>query len=171
MQTVPAPVTAVACRADTPVGVFTALYQDGEIVRVLFPDEAPGAACGAFDDSLAFAAQMSEYFAGRRERFSLPLRISGTPFMRSVYAATMRIPYGRTAAYADVALAAGYPLAMRAVGTAMARTLLPILIPCHRVVHKAASKSAYRGGTGVKGYLLDLEARHAERRDDGSRSG
>lgn len=149
--------TNVACRAQTPMGVFTALYQDGEIVRVLFPDEIPGASYTIFDDALPFAGQMREYFLGQRRDFDLPLRLSGTPFMQEVYRATLRIPYGQTASYSQVALCAGYPLAMRAVGSALRRIPLPILIPCHRVVHKAAGKSAYRGGTDIKSYLLEME--------------
>ncbi len=93
----------VACRADTPAGIFTAVYQEGFIVRVLFPDEDLSAAYNTFDDTLPFAEQMAQYFAGKTKSFDLPLRISGTPFMQDVYRATLRIPYGRTAAYADVA--------------------------------------------------------------------
>jgi len=156
---------AVACRADTPVGIFTAIYLEGLIVRVLFPNEDLSAAYDKFDDTLPFAEQMAQYFAGNRKRFDLPLKISGTPFMQDVYRATLRIPYGRTASYADVALAAGYPLAMRAAGTALKRTPLPILIPCHRVVHKTASRSAYRGGTGLKDVLLELESLHVNGAD------
>jgi len=59
-----------------------------------------------------------------------------------------------------VALAAGYPLAMRAVGTAMKMNHLPLLIPCHRVVHKAAKIDAYRGGLDIKSFLLTREADH-----------
>lgn len=147
----------VACRADTPLGVFTALYEDGFIRRVLFPDEPCPQSFAFFDDSLPFALQINEYFAGKRRSFSLPMIIPGTPFRQSVYRATIDIPYGGTASYSAVALAAGYPLAMRAVGTAMKANQLPLLIPCHRVVHKAAKIEAYRGGLDIKSYLLTLE--------------
>lgn len=146
----------VACRADTPLGVFTALYEDGIIRRVLFPDEP--CPLSFFDDTLPFAVQVSEYFAGERRSFSLPVLIPGTPFRQSVYQTAINIPYGGTASYSAVALAAGYPLAMRAVGTAMKANQLPLLIPCHRVVHKAANIDAYRGGLDIKSYLLTLEA-------------
>ncbi len=147
----------VACRADTPLGVFTALYEDGVIRRVLFPDEPCPQSFSVFDDGLPFAAQINEYFAGKRRSFSLPMTIPGTPFRQSVYRAVIDIPYGCTASYSTVALAAGYPLAMRAVGTAMKMNQLPLLIPCHRVVHKAAKIEAYRGGLDIKSYLLTLE--------------
>jgi O-6-methylguanine DNA methyltransferase len=150
----------VACRADTPLGVYTALYEDGMIRRVLFPDEPCPQSFAVFDDTLPFAAQISEYFSGKRRSFSLPLLIPGTPFRQNVYRAVIDIPYGGTASYSAVALAAGYPLAMRAVGTAMKMNQLPLLIPCHRVVHKAVNADAYRGGLDMKSYLLTLEADH-----------
>ena len=148
----------IACHADTPIGLLTALYEDGVIYRLLFPDEHIGAGY-VTDDSLDFATQIKEYFSGQRLHFDLPLFLPGTPFRQAVYQATMCIPYGRTATYGDVALASGYPLAMRAVGTTMKLNPLPILIPCHRVVHKAPGHAAYNGGLDIKETLLKLEAR------------
>jgi O-6-methylguanine DNA methyltransferase len=148
----------IACHAKAPFGVLTALYEDGVIRRVLFPDESAGVGY-ITDDSLPFAAQMAEYFAGERHRFDLPLLLPGTPFRQAVYRATLAIPYGSVATYGDVANAAGFPLAMRAVGTSMKLNPLPILIPCHRVVHKDRHRAAYGGGLHIKEYLLDLESR------------
>ena len=150
----------VACRAATPFGTITALYQDDIIHRVLFPGESMSSSYDQFDDTLPFAAQLAEYFSGKRLSFDLPLLLPGTPFRQAVYTATLHIPYGRTATYCDVALAAGHPNAMRAVGTTMRLNPLPILIPCHRVVHKSASKQAYSGGLDMKNALLKLEAHH-----------
>lgn len=147
------------CRVKTPIGLLSALYEDGVIRRVFFPEESVPAGC-AIDDSLDFTVQISEYFEGRRKEFTLPLLIPGTPFRQDVYRATLMIPYGETATYADVAFAAGYPRAMRAVGSTMKATTLPILIPCHRVVHKDYKKSAYRGGIGTRQFLLDLEQKY-----------
>ena len=150
----------IACRAATPLGVFTALYEDGVIRRVLFPEEPYNYSHSGYDDTLPFASQMDEYFNGSRQEFDLPMLLPGTPFRQAVYAAVLRISYGRTATYADVALSAGYPLAMRAVGTAMKINPLPVLIPCHRVVHKAPFRRAYRGGLSVKDALLALESKY-----------
>lgn len=152
--------TNIACRAKTPVGIFTALYENGVISRVLFPDEPCPGFCTCFDDNLPFAEQVAEYFEGRRKSFSLPVLIPGTPFRQSVYRAVLDIPYGQTATYSDIALITGHPLAMRAVGTTMKLTPLPLLIPCHRVVHKSANADAYRGGLGIKSFLLTLEAKN-----------
>ena len=147
------------CRVKTPIGQLSALYEDGVIHRVFFPDE-PLPRGVDFNDSLDFSAQMAQYFAGQRKEFELPMLIPGTPFRQDVYRATMMIPYGETASYAQVAFAAGYPRAMRAVGSTMKATILPIIIPCHRVVHKDYKRKAYRGGLGIKEYLLDLEQRY-----------
>lgn len=148
----------VACRVQTSLGMFTALYEDGLIRRVLFPDEPCPKNFAVFNDTLPFAKQTAEYFAGQRREFSLPILIPGTPFRHAVYQAVIDIPYGSTASYSAVALAAGYPMAMRAVGTAMKQNPLPLLIPCHRVVHKGSKTQAYRGGLGIKSFLLNLES-------------
>ncbi len=157
------PQNKTACHAESPFGVVTALYDDGVIRRVLFPDEMPGLGY-ITDDSLPFAAQMAEYFAGKRHSFDLPLFLPGTPFRQAVYQTTLRIPYGATATYGELAMAAGFPLAMRAVGTSMKLNPLPILVPCHRVVHKASGCAAYGGGLDIKNFLLELEARNADKR-------
>lgn len=152
--------TRIACPVKTPVGTFTAIYEDGIIRRILFPEETPGAGITLLNESLDFALQIKEYFAGKRKVFDLPVFIPGTDFRRNVYKAAMGIPYGRTAAYSEVALAAGYPLAMRAVGSAMKANQLPLIIPCHRVVHKSEKKFTYSGGDDMKSFLLDMEKKY-----------
>ena len=151
----------VVCRAETPFGVLSALYDDGIITRVLFPGEALPSQAASFDDSLPFSVQLYEYLRGDRRVFSLPIFIPGTPFRQSVYRAVMAIPYAATATYGDIAAIAGHPNAMRAVGTTMRLNPLPVLIPCHRVVHKNHAKNAYRGGLDMKRFLLDMESRYA----------
>ena len=115
----------ILCHAETPAGTFTALYENGMIKRVLFPDEPFSAVSVMTDDTLAFSRQAAEYFEGRRKSFSLPFVMSGTRFMQDVYRATLAIPYGMTATYSDIAFAAGYPRAMRAVGNALHANPLP----------------------------------------------
>ncbi len=93
---------------------------------------------------------------------------SCTPFQREIIAACRRIPYGRTASYAEVAAAAGYPRAARAVGNVMANNRAPLIVPCHRVLAAGARLGGYsnRLGLTMKKRLLTLEAggRHATRR-------
>ena len=103
------------------------------------------------------ARQMEEYFAGRRQRFDLPLNPAGTNFQRRVWAALQEIPFGQTASYGQVAEMAGSPGAARAVGQACGRNPLAILIPCHRVVGHNGSLTGFGSGLGLKTRLLRLE--------------
>ncbi|MFC4032268.1 methylated-DNA--[protein]-cysteine S-methyltransferase [Streptomyces polygonati] len=105
------------------------------------------------------ARQIDAYFAGRRKRFELPLdwRLS-KGFRRDVLAHLPEIGYGRTESYAQVAVAAGSPRAVRAVGTACATNPLPLIVPCHRVVRSDGTPGRYAGGDAAKRLLLGLEA-------------
>ncbi|MGI5848754.1 MAG: methylated-DNA--[protein]-cysteine S-methyltransferase [Christensenellales bacterium] len=134
-----------------------AIYEDGFIRRVLLPGESISADVAYTDDSLSFAVQTAEYFQGSRKIFTLPFFIPGTIFKQDVYRTVLHIPYGQTATYSAVAFAAGYPHAMRAVGNAMKSNPLPLIIPCHRVIHQSKNQCRYRGGANMKRYLLSLE--------------
>ncbi|MCW2602642.1 MAG: methylated-DNA--[protein]-cysteine S-methyltransferase [Pseudonocardiales bacterium] len=104
--------------------------------------------------------QLSEYFAGARREFDLPLDLTLAvgAFRRDVLGALPSIAYGATASYAEVARSTGRPLAVRAVGTACALNPLPLLIPCHRVVRSDGTPGSYAGGPEAKRRLLDLES-------------
>jgi methylated-DNA-[protein]-cysteine S-methyltransferase len=108
---------------------------------------------------LALAAtQLREYFAGTRTEFSLPLAAVGTEFQHRVWDELVRIPYGRTAGYGDVAARLGLPPgASRAVGLANGRNPIPIVVPCHRVIGANGTLTGYAGGLERKRLLLDLE--------------
>ena len=101
--------------------------------------------------------QLGEYFAGERTEFELTLDLQGSDFDRRVWAELGRIPYGRTAAYGDVARAIGAPGEARAVGAANARNPLAIVVPCHRVIGADGSLTGYGGGLDRKRALLELE--------------
>lgn len=107
------------------------------------------------------AAQLSEYFDGKRKTFDLPLALQGTAFQISVWKALQSIPAGETRSYKDVAALIGNPKASRAVGMANNRNPIAIIIPCHRVIGKNGKLTGYAGGLPVKQYLLDLEKRFA----------
>jgi methylated-DNA-[protein]-cysteine S-methyltransferase len=105
------------------------------------------------------ARQLDEYFAGRRTAFELPLDLRlATGFRRAVIAHLPSIPYGHTESYAQVAVAAGSPKAVRAVGTACATNPLPVVVPCHRVVRSDGTSGGYVGGPDAKRTLLTMEA-------------
>ncbi len=107
---------------------------------------------------LECARQLEEYFAGKRKSFDLPLKLHGTDFQKKIWETLARIPYGSTVTYGDLAALAGHPRAARAVGNAMRKNPLWILIPCHRVVG-TADLGGYGGpdGAPIKRRLLLLE--------------
>lgn len=103
-------------------------------------------------------AQLDQYFAGRRRRFTLALRPFGTAFQQEVWSALSAVPFGATTTYGDLARSLRRPRAARAVGAAVGRNQISILIPCHRVVGADGSLTGYAGGTSNKRRLLDLES-------------
>lgn len=104
--------------------------------------------------------ELDEYFSGKRKTFSVPVRISGTPFQNLVWKALLQIPYGQTRSYEDIAIQIGNPKACRAIGMANNRNNIGILIPCHRVIGKNGSLVGYAGGLDKKVALLELERMH-----------
>ena len=105
--------------------------------------------------------QLEEYFADARRDFDLPLAPRGTAFQLRCWEALMKIPYGRTASYAEIARAVGSPRAARAVGMANNKNPIAIIIPCHRVIGADSKLTGYDGGLDVKAFLLRLEAGNA----------
>src|SRR5260221_7410514 len=105
--------------------------------------------------------ELESYFAGSLQRFSVPLVYPGTDFQRRVWTQLLKIPYGETCSYEDIAIAVGQPKAVRAVGSANGKNRIAIVIPCHRVVNKGGQLGGYGGGLRRKQFLLDLERRHS----------
>lgn len=103
-------------------------------------------------------AQLSAYWQGQRRRFDLPLDLSaGTAFQQAVWRALLAIPYGATTSYGALSAALGKPTAVRAVGGAVGRNPLGIIVPCHRVIGASGSLTGYAGGLDRKVALLQLE--------------
>ena len=110
------------------------------------------------DDVLARAAdQLHAYFAGERDAFELPLDLHGTPFQRAVWGALLAIPTGATSSYGAIAKALRAAAAVRAVGSAVGRNPLSIIVPCHRVLGSDGALTGYAGGLDRKRALLALE--------------
>lgn len=111
------------------------------------------------DHSLIVLAkkQTDEYFSGKRKKFDLPLSPQGTSFQKSVWEALAKIPYGQVISYATVARQIGNPKAVRAVGSAIGRNPIGIIIPCHRVIGSNKKLTGYAGGLDRKQSLLALE--------------
>ncbi|MCW3033181.1 MAG: methylated-DNA-[protein]-cysteine S-methyltransferase [Solirubrobacteraceae bacterium] len=101
--------------------------------------------------------QLGEYFAGERRVFDLPLRMRGSEFRRTVWAALRRIPFAQTCSYGEIAHTIGRPGAARAVGLANGRNPFAIIVPCHRVIGSTGSLVGYAGGLERKRWLLAHE--------------
>lgn len=104
--------------------------------------------------------QLDEYFQGKRTTFSLPFKLTGTPFQLAVWKELQNIPYGKTTSYKEIAQKINKPKAYRAVGMANNKNPLPIIIPCHRVIGSNRKLIGYAGGLKLKNYLLELEQSH-----------
>lgn len=104
------------------------------------------------------AQEMLAYFSGRLNRFEVPIRFAwGTPFQRAVWAALLEVGHGQTCSYGDIAKRIARPNAMRAVGAAIGKNPISIVVPCHRVVGHTGSLTGYAGGLERKRALLSLE--------------
>ena len=157
---------ATHTHVDSPVGPLTLTARDGVLSGVYFPGhwhppaaETFGArADGGFEEA---EQQLAEYFAGERQSFDLELARAGDPFQRRVWDLIDEIPYGGTRTYGELAGELGDPTLARAVGGAVGRNPLSVIVPCHRVVGKDGKLTGYAGGLERKRFLLDLEARAA----------
>lgn len=108
--------------------------------------------------------ELQEYFAGRRREFTVPLDLRGTEFQRRCWDELLRIPFGETRSYAEIARAVGSPNGYRAVGQANHHNPVAIVVPCHRVLAGGNELGGYGGGLPTKAFLLRLEG--APFRDD-----
>jgi methylated-DNA-[protein]-cysteine S-methyltransferase len=115
---------------------------------------------GTAEPLAATRRQLSEYFAGSRRTFELPLRLEGTAFQQRVWRELTEIPYGETWSYGQLAARIGKPSASRAVGLANGRNPISILVPCHRVIGADGSLTGYGGGLERKQWLLAHEGLH-----------
>ena len=104
------------------------------------------------------AKQLDEYFAGKRSKFELNISPKGTEFQKKVWAELLKIPYGKTKSYQEIAEAIGNSSAQRAVGSACNKNPILLIIPCHRVVSKTGKLTGFACGVDRKEQLLKLEA-------------
>ena len=113
---------------------------------------------GPFKDVIK---QLERYFAGRLQKFTIPLALEGTAFQLSVWHALKTISYGVTASYGTIAKKIGNPNASRAVGAANGQNPVSIIVPCHRIIGQSGHLVGYGGGLRIKEALLELEQRFA----------
>ena len=101
--------------------------------------------------------QLDEYFKGARKEFNLKLVLQGTDFQKKVWEKLLKVPFGKTASYKDIALSLGNVKAVRAVGGASGKNKIAIIIPCHRIIGKNGTLTGYAGGIWRKEWLLEHE--------------
>lgn len=140
---------------ETPVGRIKITADDELILSIDFTDDAPAAGGNALCERAA--EELREYFSGKRKTFDLPLKKAPSAFAQRVYDEAMKIPFGETASYGELARAAGSPGAARAVGTAMSKNPHIIVVPCHRVIRQNGEPGRYTGGDEKKIALLAFE--------------
>lgn len=133
-------------------------HVDKRLKRVLQAD---------FEDSSSAVIEkaivlLGEFFAGKRKKFDLPLLFVGTNFQKKVWNELLKIPYGKTVSYGEMASRIGMPRAVRAVANANGANAISIFVPCHRVIGSDGSLTGYGGGLAAKKKLLDLETAFLE---------
>jgi methylated-DNA-[protein]-cysteine S-methyltransferase len=148
---------------ESPIGQLTVLAGPRGLTGLHFPnsDVRLDEAHRDSDGLRPALDQLSQYFAGDREAFDLDLDLRGTPFQLRVWQLLRQIPFGATTTYGRLAEELGRRDRVRAVGAAVGRTPVPIIVPCHRVVGSDGALTGYGGGLHRKRALLDLEARVA----------
>jgi methylated-DNA-[protein]-cysteine S-methyltransferase len=155
------------CYLKTPIGDLLLAGEDEALSLVAFPEGSmrrdPEPDWIYNEKQFADARQqLTEYFAGERKEFNLPLSLAGTEFQLRVLEELRHIPYGETTSYGDIAARIGKPKAMRAVGAANGRNPIPIIVPCHRVIGSGGDLTGFGGGLNAKQALLQLEAENSE---------
>lgn len=161
------PVIYIAARDGCIVRVSTDTAGDGDILLTLDDMESDNIPVPAdkgrkeseeqFDLLRQTARELSEYFRGERQSFTVTIRAEGTDFQRRVWEALRRIPYGETRTYGEIARQVGSPKGARAVGMACNRNPIMLMIPCHRVVGSDGRLVGFAGGLAMKETLLELE--------------
>lgn len=143
----------------TPLGRIGIEEENEHITHVYFENDPLPKLPAELETPLLQEAsrQLDAYFSGKLKTFALPLAPTGTIFQRRIWQLLCHIPYGTTASYKDLAIAAGNPKAVRAVGQANNKNPIPIFIPCHRVIGTNGKLVGYAGGLAMKERLLSLE--------------
>ena len=143
----------------SPLGLLFPVFSGKGLSEIRFEKERPPYSSGRAPE--AFRQQLADYFGGRLRDFHQNIVfLHGTDFEKKVWLSLRAIPYGETRTYKWLAEQAGSPRGSRAVGQALSRNPIPIVLPCHRVIESDGSLGGYSGGIDIKRRLLDLEYYH-----------
>ena len=151
----------------TPIGTLRPVASEAGLAAILWANERPGrlrlgpmTECADHPVLVEAERQLVDYFAGRRQDFSVPLDLHGTEFQQRVWAVLRGIPFGETRSYGWIAARVGNAKASRAVGAANGRNPVSIMVPCHRAIGASGALTGFAGGLETKAFLLALEGRH-----------
>lgn len=140
----------------SPFGALFLVFSRRKLAEIRFERDIPSCPKGKAPES--FKKQMNDYFSGRLREFHHSIVfISGTDFEHKVWLSLKDVPYGETRTYKWIAERIGNPKAVRAVGGALSRNPIPIVLPCHRIIESDGSIGGYSSGVDIKRRLLDLE--------------
>ena len=153
---------------DSPIGELTLVGVEGRLSGLYFPGHWTRPDPATFGERSArgfeeVEGQLAEYFAGERTALTVATSRVGDGFQRKVWGLIEQIPYGKTTTYGEIARELGDASLARAVGGAVGRNPLSVIVPCHRVVGKDGQLTGYAGGLERKRFLLELEAPRAAR--------
>jgi methylated-DNA-[protein]-cysteine S-methyltransferase len=170
VRTAEASVDVAYARVDSPFGRLLVAVTPRGLVRLAYPNQAEDEVLDELARRVSprilrgpgrtdrVRRELDEYFEGRRRRFDVPVDWAlSRGFFRKVLRATANIPYGDVRTYTEMAARAGSPRAHRAAGNALHSNRVPIVVPCHRVVHADGGLAGYGGGVERKEFLLELE--------------
>jgi len=150
----------------SPVGELKLVASDHGLTAILWENDDPDRVRlgGMKEDKhhpvlLETERQLKDYFAGKREKFTVKLDFVGTEFQKKVWRALTTIPFGETRSYAQIAAQVGSPKAVRAVGAANGKNPISIIAPCHRVIGSNGKLTGFAGGLEAKALLLGLESK------------
>lgn len=142
---------------NSPIGPLTLVASPKGLVTLEFGEKKHPECVEDAKKLAVYRKQLDEYFAGKREQFTIPLDIRGTEFQKRCWNELLKIPYGETRSYRQIAEAIGNRNAVRAVGLANGQNPIAIIVPCHRVIASDGTLCGYGGGLHVKEELLRLE--------------
>ncbi len=144
---------------NSPFGRLVLISENNHLLHLAFHDEWPDIAIGEEKVLTQTRNELDEYFAGKRQKFNVPIHLAGTPFQLRVWQELQTIPFGEKISYQALAEKAARPNACRAAGTANKGNPIAIIVPCHRVIQKSGAIGGYYGEPYRKDFLLRHEAK------------
>ena len=146
----------------TPIGTLQLVCEQGALIEINWDNKHRTAAEATHEDMALLAlatVEITHFLSGEKRDFTVPVEPRGTAFQASVWRELRNIPWGETRSYQDIACSLDKPSASRAVGAAIGRNPLPLIIPCHRVIGSNGSLTGFAGGLAIKRQLLLIESR------------